>query len=99
MALGAENRLFKAIRFGSPLLTDFPLEYYTGEPHLEITGNFECVVDGLKAIEEYSSEKIRLNTGKRSVTFHGEDLHINSLSPQGAVVQGFIMSMEFSDAD
>lgn len=86
-------------KFSLRELTDFPLEYYTGEPHLEIIGNFECVVDGLKSIVEYSSDKIKLNIGKRAVTFFGEDLHINSFTPQGAVVQGFIMSMEFSDAD
>ena len=80
-------------------LTDFPIEYYTGEPHLEIIRNFECVVDGLKSITEYSSDKIKLNIGKRAVTFFGEDLHINSLTPQGAVVQGTILSVEFSDAD
>lgn len=80
-------------------LTDFPLEYYTGEPHLEIIGNFECVVDGLKSIVEYSSGRIKLNIGKRAVTFLGTDLHINSLTTQGAVVQGTIMSVEFSDAD
>lgn len=86
-------------KFSLRELTDFPLEYYTGEPHLEIIGNFECVVDGLKSIVEYTSDKIKLNIGKRAVTFFGEDLHINSFTPQGAVVQGFIMSMEFSDAD
>ena len=80
-------------------LTDFPIEYYTGEPHLEMIGNFECVVDGLKSIIEYSSEKIKLNIGKRTVTFNGEDLHINSFTPQGAVVQGIILSVDFSDAD
>lgn len=80
-------------------LTDFPIEYYTGEPHLEMIGNFECVVDGLKSIIEYSAEKIKLNIGKRTVTFNGEDLHINSFTPQGAVVQGIILSVDFSDAD
>lgn len=78
-------------------LTDFPIEYYTGEPHLELYGNSECVVDGLKSIIEYKKDKIKLNIGKKAVTFLGEDLEINSLSTEGAVVKGFIMSMEFSD--
>ena len=79
--------------------TDFPIEYYTGEPHLEMIGNFECIVDGLKSILEYSSDRIKLNIGKRAVTFLGYDLHINSLTTEGAVVQGTILSVEFSDAD
>ena len=28
---------------------DFPAEYFTGQPHLELCGNFRCVVDGLKS--------------------------------------------------
>ncbi len=79
-------------------LTEFPIEYYNGEPHLELYGNSECVVDGLKSIIEYKKDKITLNIGKKSVTFVGEDLHINQLTTEGAVVQGFIMSLEFSDA-
>lgn len=69
-------------------LTDFPIEYYTGEPHLEIIGNFECVVDGLKSIIEYSSDRIKLNIGKRAVTFLGYDLHINSLTTEGLSCSG-----------
>lgn len=78
--------------------SDFPIEYYKGEPHLELRGNSECVVDGLKSIVEYNSDKIKLNIGKRVVTFLGEGLEINSFTPEGAIVRGFIMSMEFSDA-
>lgn len=80
-------------------ITDFPTEYFTGEPHLELYGNMQCVVDGLKSVLEYSSEKIKLNIGKKSVTFHGEGLHIDSFTPEGAIVEGFIMSLEFSNAD
>lgn len=78
---------------------DFPVEYFTGEPHLELYGNTQCVVDGLKSVLEYSDEKIKLGIGKRAVTFFGEGLHIDSFTPEGAIVEGFIMSMEFSDAD
>lgn len=78
-------------------ITDFPIDYYTGEPHLELYGNSECVVDGLKSIIEYKKDKIKLNIGKKEVTFLGEDLQINELSTEGAIVKGFIMSVEFSD--
>lgn len=78
--------------------TDFPLEYYNGTGHIEIIGNCECVVDGLKSIVEYSSEKIRLNIGRRTVTFLGCNLHIGSFTGDGAVIEGEILSMEFSDA-
>ncbi len=78
--------------------SDFPIEYFTGEPHLELYGNTQCVVDGLKSVLEYSAERIKLSVGKRAVTFIGQDLFINSFSPEGAVVEGFIAAMEFSDA-
>lgn len=77
--------------------TDFPIQYYTGKPRLEFYGNDECVVDGLKSIIKYSNDEIILNIGKMAVKFIGDDLHINSFSPEGAIVNGFIISMEFSD--
>lgn len=79
--------------------SDFPVEYFTGEPHLELYGNTQCVVDGLKSVLEYSGGRIKLSIGKRAVTFLGENLHIDSFTAEGAIVEGFIMSMEFSDAD
>lgn len=80
-------------------LSDFPMEYYTGKPRIEFYGTDECVVDGLKSIIKYSADEIILNVGKTAVKFLGSDLHINSFSPEGAVVNGFIMSMEFSGND
>lgn len=68
---------------------------YTSSPRLEIIGNSECIVDGLKGISEYNSDKIRINLGKYFITFFGDDLRIDSFSYKGAVVQGNIVSMEF----
>ena len=79
-------------------ITDFPVEYYTGEPHIELYGNTQCVVDGLKSVVEYSDSKIKLNIGKRSVTICGDGLHIDSFTHEGAIVEGIILCLEFSDA-
>lgn len=78
---------------------DIPAGCFTGEPHIELYGCSQCVVDGLKSVLEYSSEKIKLAAGKKQVTFHGNDLHIDSFTPRGAVVEGMIVSVDFSDAD
>lgn len=75
---------------------DFPGEYFTGEPHLELCGNFRCVVDGLKSVLEYSESKIVFDIGKKSVAIHGSDLEIDYFTPQGAVVRGTIISLDFS---
>lgn len=76
---------------------DFPVEYFSGVPHLELCGNFRCMVDGLKSVLEYSPDKIVLQIGKKSVTFYGDDLHIEYFTPQGAVVAGTIISLDFSE--
>ena len=64
-------------------------------PRVELTGNCHCIIDGLKSIEIYSSDKIKVNLGKYFLTFFGDNLFINAFSPQGAVVEGLIISMEF----
>ncbi len=68
---------------------------YTYDSHLELTGNSKCVIDGLKGIASYSSAKIKVNLGKYYVTFFGDNLFINAFSPEGAVVEGMIVSLEF----
>ena len=56
----------------------------------------ECLVDGLQSIVEYSDTKIIVSLGSQIITFFGDDLHINSFTREGAVVEGNIISMEFS---
>lgn len=75
--------------------SDLPLPYLPGQPRLEIIGN-SCLVDGLDKILEYTPGRIRLAVGKKEITFNGDSLCINSFSYTGAVIEGFIMSMEFS---
>ena len=69
---------------------------YVAQPHIEIVGNSEFVVEGLKSILEYKEDKIKISLGKYSVTFFGDGLRIDSFSYEGAVVQGTVISMEFS---
>lgn len=71
-------------------------DYYFGRPRLEMDGN-RCLVDGLKSIVEYSDDKITVSLGKQIITFFGDDLHINSFTREGAVIEGNIISMEFSE--
>lgn len=72
---------------------------YASSPHLEIVGDSQCVVDGLQGILEYTKERIKIDLGKYAVLFIGSDLYINSLSHEGAVVEGTIISMEFCSND
>lgn len=68
---------------------------YTNAPHLELVGNTQCIIDGLKGIAVYSSDKIKVNLGKYYVSFFGDSLFINAFSPEGAIVEGTIISLEF----
>lgn len=70
---------------------------YALTPHIEVIGNSECVVDGLKGIVEYTKQRIKINMGRYYITFVGADLYINSFSHRGAIVQGTIMSLEFDN--
>lgn len=76
-------------------ITKEPFDYYFGKPRIEMSGS-ECLVDGLEGIIEYSSTKIQVSLGSQLITFWGDDLKINSFTREGAIVEGNIMSMEFS---
>ncbi len=71
-------------------------DYFFGKPRLEMTGR-ECLVDGLKSVVEYSDSKIIISLGSRLITFFGDELCINSFTKDGAIVEGNIISMEFSE--
>lgn len=66
-------------------------------PHLELTGNTRCAVDGVKSISEYTADNIKMNLGKMTVCFAGDALCINSFSPEGAIVEGTILTVAFED--
>ena len=72
---------------------------YALQPHIEICGTDECVLDGIKGISKYSNDAITVCLGKFNVSFFGDNLYINSFSSEGAVLRGNIISMEFSSDD
>ncbi|MCC8023451.1 MAG: YabP/YqfC family sporulation protein [Clostridiales bacterium] len=75
---------------------EFPKELIPGMANIELLGNRECVIDGCKGILEYDSDKIKLNLGGQTLSFSGQDLTIRSLNNESTVVEGLIMTMEFS---
>lgn len=68
---------------------------YAVSPRIELVGNTCCVVEGLKGIAAYSSDKIKVNLGNYYLTFFGDSLFINAFSYEGAIIEGTIVSMEF----
>ena len=63
---------------------------------ITLISNREAIIDGCRGILEYSDAVVRVNTGETVVRFTGRSLSIKSLSDDQAVIEGFILSMDFS---
>lgn len=64
-------------------------------PHIHLVGSSQCVVDGLKGIVEYNRDRIKINLGSYCLCVVGAGLCINEFSPEGAVIEGDILSVEY----
>ena len=62
---------------------------------MELNSNREATIDGCKGVLEYDENVVRLNTGQGQVRLTGRGLVIRTLSQNQAVVEGFILSIEF----
>lgn len=65
--------------------------------YIEIISNTCALIDGCRSVLEYTDECIKLNLGKNTVTFLGTGLTIRSLSMKQAMVEGFILNIEFGN--
>lgn len=64
-------------------------------PRVEITGNRSIVVDGCDGVIDYSSDFVKLRLGRMTLEIRGRDLHLNVLTEQGAVISGFVQTLEY----
>ena len=55
------------------------------------------LVDGLRRVLSYTSERLVLQVGKRRVTLVGADLCMLDYSPLGVQVIGTLLAVEFGD--
>jgi len=74
---------------------DIPQSSLLGNAQIELSGNREAIVDGCHGILEYDENTIKLAAGKMSVRFTGRGLQIKVLTPDSAVIEGFISNIEF----
>lgn len=72
---------------------------YSTEPHIELIGSSELIINGLKGIGEYTSERIKIDLGRYIITICGADLYINSFNRDGAIINGLIISLELQGND
>ncbi|MCL2579394.1 MAG: YabP/YqfC family sporulation protein [Oscillospiraceae bacterium] len=76
-------------------LFDIPRAAIGGTLQIELSGNTEAIVAGCTGILEYDENVIRLAGNKLNVKFTGRSLQLKALDQTGAIVEGYIMSVEF----
>ena len=62
---------------------------------VELLSNKQAVVDGCKGILEYSDSCIRLSADRLILKFTGRDLEIKCLTDSSAVIEGFLLAVEY----
>ncbi len=67
-----------------------------GTAYIELSGNYEAIIEGCKGVLEYSDDAIRLNLGKNEVRFFGTELVIKSYFNEQVIIQGNILTIDFS---
>lgn len=90
------GRFTKAIKHSLTVSEELDELALPGVAHIELIGNTRATVDGCAGVLDYSSEMIRINTGKNIVRFVGSGLSISSMSSEQAIVNGTILSVDFS---
>ena len=78
-------------------LFDIPGAVTTQEMQVELAGNTEAVITGCTGVLEYDPGTIRLAGKKLSVTFTGRGLALRALTQNSAIVQGYILNVEFTE--
>ncbi len=76
-------------------LLDIPPTAMPGITQIELGGNREAFVDGCQGVLEYDETSIKLLTGNMQTRFFGRGLQIKVLTHDSAVIEGFVMSIEF----
>ena len=63
---------------------------------IEMRGKSDVMIEGCKGIVEYDENTISLNLGNCIVSLTGNDLEINNLSEQQAIINGNVCSVNFT---
>lgn len=95
----SKNREDAAAKKGAgELLANFlelPSESILGLAHIEMVGNHEILIEGVKGIIGYDDEEVSVNTSKMVVKIKGKSLILKSMTSDELLVEGEILSVEF----
>ncbi len=76
---------------------NLPGQLLPGFSHLELLGNRQAIVEGVKGVLAYCDDAVRLNLGSLVVTFEGCDLCIRSYQLEQVILSGTIITVHFSN--
>ena len=62
---------------------------------VELTSDYEALVEGCRGILEYDDNVIRIAAKKFELRFTGKDLTLRSLNEENIVIEGKISGLEF----
>lgn len=85
--------LAAAARIGMRL--EIPADVMIKLPHIELTGNREILIDGVRSINEYGETRVMLDCGKISVRITGVNVCIDRYISDTAVVSGVLTEIAF----
>lgn len=74
---------------------DIPQSAILNVARIEITHNTEASIEGIKGVTEYEEGKIKLDIGKKTVSFYGDGLCVKSFDGSNMTIEGEILSIEF----
>ena len=86
--------LAAAARIGMRL--EIPADVMIKLPHIELTGNREILIDGVRSILEYGETCVVLECNKISVRITGTNVCIDRYIADTAVVSGILSEISFS---
>lgn len=93
---GMHQRLRDAATVKLAMGMQLPAETIARLPRLEMTGNRELVVDGVRSVTEYGETVICLDCGRVAVTVSGASLCMERYFGEATVITGILTSVEFS---
>lgn len=89
------RRLQEAASVKLAMKMQLPAETIGRLPRLELTGNRELVVDGVRSILEYGDTTICLDGGRVTVAVVGASLCLERYFAETATITGVFTSLEF----
>lgn len=88
------NKLF-ALKAAISEVLELPSEITLNLPKIILVGHSRMLIENHKGVIEYTSQKIRLNSGIGVIRIEGTDLILNNIAADDIIVTGKIKTVNF----